>query len=238
MKSLQAIFFDIDDTLCATSEFTQRARMDAIQAMIDIGLKLPKEYLWNELMEVIQEFTTNYSQHFDKLLLRIPPESYQHINKAILVAVAVVAYHDAKKNYLKVYSDCIRLLDFLKPLPILKGIITEGFAVKQAEKLVRLNLYSYLDDQAIFITDQIGISKTNPKIFQLICQRCNILPENTLYVGDNPYKDIDSANASGIITVRVRRGKYKEVDGKTNAVYDIQNLDELQTIVQKLIRKE
>lgn len=236
--ALQAIFFDIDDTLCATSEFTQRARMDAIQAMIDIGLNLPKEYLWNELMEVIQEFSTNYSQHFDKLLLRIPPESYQHINKAILIAVAVVAYHDAKKNYLKVYADGIRLLEFLKPLPILKGIITEGFAVKQAEKLVRLNLYSYLDDQAIFITDQIGISKTNPKIFQLICQRCHILPENTLYVGDNPYKDIDSANASGVITVRIRRGKYKEVDGKTNALYNIQNLEELQTIVQKLMRKE
>ncbi|HNZ67576.1 MAG TPA: TIGR02253 family HAD-type hydrolase [Planctomycetota bacterium] len=232
-KPLQAIFFDVDDTLCATTEFTQQARKDAIQAMINYGLNLPHEYLYNELQEVIQEFSSNYTQHFDQLLLRIPTHTYQNINKAILIAAAVAAYHDAKHCYLKPHPDVQRFLEYLEPMPIIKGVITQGFAIKQAEKLIRLNIYTYLDCNAIFITDQIGISKSNPKIYTHTCQKCNIQPEQTIYIGDNPIHDIDTANKAGLITVRVYRGKYKDKNGETQAHYEIQNLDQLQTILQQ-----
>src|SRR5690348_16406221 len=45
MAQLSAVLFDIDDTLCATTEFAKLARHNAITAMIEAGLKAPVEEL-------------------------------------------------------------------------------------------------------------------------------------------------------------------------------------------------
>ena len=42
---------------------------------------------------------------------------------------------------------------------------THGWTGKQSEKLIRLGLVPYLDMQAVFISDQVGISKPNPKLY-------------------------------------------------------------------------
>ena len=42
MPKLRAIFFDIDDTLYSTSEFSELARSASIDSMIEAGLNLSK----------------------------------------------------------------------------------------------------------------------------------------------------------------------------------------------------
>ena len=43
MALLDAVFFDIDDTLFPTTEFAQRARWNAVKAMVAAGLELPEK---------------------------------------------------------------------------------------------------------------------------------------------------------------------------------------------------
>ena len=95
---------------------------------------------------------------------------------------------------------------FLSKTPLILGIITEGLEVKQAEKLVRMRVNQYLSPNAVFISNQIGISKPNPKIYQRACSDLNLRPAETMYVGDNPAHDIDPPNEIGMVTVRMRRG--------------------------------
>lgn len=234
-QPLHAIFFDLDDTLCATSTFTKEARKNAVQAMIDIGLRMPHDILLTELMEVITEFGSNYSQHFDKLLLRIPSQAYEGINPAILVATAINAYHSTKYKSFAVYPDVIPFLqNLIDTSPILLGIITDGLATKQAEKLLLLKIYAYFARNAIFISDQIGISKVNPKIYQYVSRKIQIQPQYTMFIGDHPERDIDSANQAGWISVRIQRdGKYNHLAGKTQATHTIKNLEELWNILQQ-----
>ena len=71
MSALSAVLFDIDDTLFGTTEFAGRARKNAVRAMCEAGLDLPIEDVERELAEVIAEFSSNYSRHFDKLLVRL-----------------------------------------------------------------------------------------------------------------------------------------------------------------------
>ena len=71
-EKLDAVFFDIDDTLFSTSEFADRARRASVDAMIRVGLKHDPKVLVQELAEVVSEFTSNYDHHFDQLLRRIP----------------------------------------------------------------------------------------------------------------------------------------------------------------------
>ncbi len=232
-RTISAVFFDIDDTLFSTSEFAAAARRNAVDAMMRYGLRMPREVLLRELEEVISEFSSNYEHHFDKLLVRLPRRAFEGVNPAILSAAAIVAYHDTKFRQLAPYEGVIEALEVLARTDLIRGVITSGLQIKQSEKLIRLGVYPYLTPGAIFISDQIGIGKPNPKIYQKACEALNIPPPEAVYVGDNPVTDIDPANKIGMITVRMRGpGKHANVEGATAATHEIQNLRDLVAILR------
>ncbi len=234
LRELGAIFFDIDDTLYSTSQFAAQARKNAVEAMRLHGLNLPGEILLRELEEVISEFSSNYEHHFDKLLLRVPPSSYEGINPVILVSAAVVAYHDTKFRQLEAYPDVREVLEKLSRTELILGVITAGPAVKQAEKLMRLGLLPYINREAIFISDQIGISKPNVKLYRWACVKSGVDPKQAMYIGDNPVNDIDPPKRLGMITVRNRRsGKYRNLEGETVPDYEIEDFYDLLNILKR-----
>ena len=230
---LDAIFFDIDDTLFSTSVFAEKARRSAVEAMIQTGLQGDKDRILKELGEVVEEFSSNYGQHFDKLLLRLPPESLANHNPALLVASGMVAYHDTKFREFKVYDDVYEVLKTLSDLDLTRGIISAGLRVKQAEKIIRLHIHEFLTPGAIFITDQVGISKPNPKLYQHVLESLDLRPERTMYVGDHPENDVDPCNSLGIITVWNRRsGRHSQTQGKSKPDYEIRDFYDLRSILR------
>ena len=230
MTALRAILFDVDDTLCATTEFARRARLNAVRAMIDAGLDVPEAEIYAELQEVIREFSSNYEHHFDKLLLRFPREKTDHLNRALVVAAGVTAYHDTKFREWKPFPGVTELFSELKLTGIQLGIITHGLAVKQAEKLIRLQLLPYLDPKAIFISDAIGISKPNPKLYQLALRRLGLEAHQVMYVGDNPTNDIDPPNSLGMITVWAR-AMAKHAEGDHQPTHVIESFSDLRQLL-------
>jgi putative hydrolase of the HAD superfamily len=116
----------------------------------------------------------------------------------------VTAYHDTKFREWKPFAGVRELFAELKQVGMRLGVITHGLAVKQAEKLIRLELLPYLDPQAIFISDAIGISKPNPKLYQLALRRMELSPAEVMYVGDHPAHDIGPPKSLGMITVWAR----------------------------------
>jgi putative hydrolase of the HAD superfamily len=213
VAKLDAIFFDIDDTLCATTAFAQRARRNAVKAMIAAGLKAPEELVYRELDDVIAEFSSNYEHHYDKLLLRLDPKSLEHVNPALVVAAGIAAYHDTKFRELQPFEGVRELFRDLRQAGVRLGVITHGLTVKQAEKLVRLQLVAYLDPEAIFISDQIGVAKTNPKLYQAALERSNVRPERAMYVGDNPRNDVVPPRSLGMKTCWARMVDRHPLDG-------------------------
>ncbi|MCA8963219.1 MAG: HAD-IA family hydrolase, partial [Planctomycetes bacterium] len=153
--------------------------------MIKAGLRMEENDLLQELDEVVREFSSNYEFHYDKLLRRIDPALYAGVNPAILIAAGVIHYHQTKFKQLRVFPDVLRVLRQLSKSKVLLGIITAGLTIKQAEKILRLRIYQYLDPKAIFISDQIGISKPNVKLYQRACESVGVRPEEAMYVGDN-----------------------------------------------------
>lgn len=232
-SDLDAIFFDIDDTLFSTSVFAEKARRNAVEAMLNVGLKASKEALLKELAEVVEEFTSNYDRHFDKVLLRLPSLATEGINPAIVISAGMVAYHDTKFRDLKVYDDVYEVMRALADTPMIRGIVSSGITIKQTEKIIRLHIYEFLSPEAIFITDQIGINKSNPKLYQRVLEELNLRPERTMYVGDHPHNDIDSCNEIGIITVWNRRsGRHARAPGKTKPKHEIHDFYDLREILR------
>ncbi len=233
-KTLKALIFDIDDTVYSTTEFALMARKNAVQAMIKAGLRVDEDECLHELEEVLREFGSNYEHHFDKLIQRLPPETYDPGASVILVAAGMVAYHQTKFRNFAPYEDAIEVLRQLKARNLLLAIVTSGIGIKQAEKIVRLDLHHLVSPQYIFITDVIGISKTNPKLYMRACKTLGVKPEQAVYVGDNPVVDVDVPKRIGMKTILSRRtGKYLEVEGKSKPDHIVHNFwDVLEVIDQ------
>lgn len=232
--ALRAIFFDIDDTLFSTSTFAERARENSVDAMLGMGVRCGRDVMLRELEEVVQEFSSNYEHHYDKLLSRLPLEATIGLNTPLVVAAGVVGYHETKFRELSSYDDVNEVLRILSRTDLILGIISNGVTLKQMEKLIRLQAYRFINPTAIFISDHVGIGKPNPKLYRRALDRVGIAPSQAMYVGDHPVNDVDGAKAAGLVTVWNRReGKHLNLVGETSPDHVIFNFWDLLDVVQE-----
>lgn len=231
---LRAILFDIDDTLYSTTAFAAQARRNSVEALRGLGVAYPANLLLKELDEIISEFSSNDENHYGRLLKRLPRRTFEGINPAVLVAGAVRAYHETKLTHLKPFPDVPPVLRRLARTDLIRGVVTAGLEIKQAEKLLRLGVYGWLTPTALFISDQIGISKPNPKLYRRACDEIGVHPGEAMYVGDNAVTDVDPANAVGMITVLCRRGgKHDRERGQTRPRHEVSDFNGLLQILER-----
>ena len=68
------------------------------------------------------------------MIARLPAPVSAGLNKEILVASGVVAYHETKWRELKVYDDVYEILRWLDERDdLVRGIISAGLGIKQAD---------------------------------------------------------------------------------------------------------
>jgi putative hydrolase of the HAD superfamily len=233
---LDVVLFDIDDTLYSTTAFATDARRNAVTAMIAHGLAMDEEEAVRELLEVVREFTSNYDEHLDRFLDRVGPARWGGRNPAVLIAAGVVAYHQTKERQLVPVPDAVSLLRGLHRARVRTGIVSAGLRVKQAEKLVRLGVLPWLDPGAIFFSDQMGVSKPNPKIYAKACEALKVAPARALYVGDRPETDVAPARAAGMKTCHYRgaHGRYGDVPANPPADHEVERLTDLAPILRNV----
>lgn len=231
---LRAIFFDIDDTLFSTSSFAERAREASVDAMLGMGVRASRETVLAELNEVVREFSSNYEHHFDKLLSRLPIDATAGLCAPLVVAAAVIAYHETKFRELVAYDDVTEVMRLLWRSGLTLGVITSGLTVKQAEKIVRLRVHRFIDPKAVFISDAVGIGKPNPKLYRRAVDRLGLAPSEAMHVGDHPINDVDASNAAGMISVWSRReGRHLHAQGASTPTHVIDNFWDLLDIVRE-----
>jgi putative hydrolase of the HAD superfamily len=231
---LGAVLFDIDDTLFSTTQFAKVARRNAVRAMLATGLDLSEEVVLRELEEVLAEFSSNYEQHYDQLLKRLRPKCLERVNPALIVAAGVAAYHDTKYRELKPFDDVLPLLEALRKAGLVVGIVTHGWTIKQAEKIVRLGVVPYLSPRAVFISDQLGIAKPNPKIYALALRDLGISAAEAMYVGDSPSHDITPPKSLGMKAVWARRAsRHHPSVGDAIPDHVVDDFVELRTILRE-----
>jgi len=76
------------------------------------------------------------------------------------------------------------------------AIITNGATQVQKAKIEKTGLDKIFD--MVIISDEVGVSKPDPKIFNIALQNLNIKPEEALFVGDNLENDINGCQKAGL----------------------------------------
>lgn len=76
------------------------------------------------------------------------------------------------------------------------GIITNGSVERQKAKIAYTNLDRCFD--TVIISEEVGFSKPDKRIFEMALKRLDVNPEETLFVGDDLEKDIDGCQQAHI----------------------------------------
>ena len=82
--------------------------------------------------------------------------------------------------------------------------------------------------EAIVVSGEVGVGKPQPAIFQTVLKRLEVAPQDAIMVGDSLERDIEGAYQSGLKGIWVnRRGLPREPGYETSVYAEIASLDEL-----------
>lgn len=227
---VKAIIFDIKDTLYDSSLQMRMARLNAIRAMIEAGLPVDLETGYKKLEDIVKIYGPDYDKHFDKLLEHLGLKWNPRV-----IAAGVVAYRETSQVYLKPFPETIPTLIKLRDQRYKLGVVSDGVAVKEWQKLIQLGVHHLF--HSVVISEECGSMELNSDIFLRCLEELNSRPEEALYVSSRPNEAIIHANRAGLITIRLRRGNHRmempEV-AEAKAAYEIESLSEIFDILRVL----
>ncbi|MFY7843426.1 MAG: YjjG family noncanonical pyrimidine nucleotidase [Rhabdochlamydiaceae bacterium] len=144
------------------------------------------------------------------------------------------------KNIESFYQSC--LLKFTDWLPHAKEalialgklykivIVTNGFTDIQKRKCQKMGLYDLID--LLIVSQEWGVSKPNPKIFQKAIESVGCYSEKALVIGDSLESDHKGAVNAGVDFCWVNIKKEKKEFGVSAPKYEVSSIKELIAILE------
>ncbi|MEM2028433.1 MAG: HAD family hydrolase [Candidatus Bathyarchaeia archaeon] len=226
---IKAVTFDIEDTLYDSSLQMRMARLNAIRAMIEAGLPIDVETRYKRLEEIVNEYGAHYGKHFDKLLERLGLRWNPRV-----IAAGVVAYRETSQAYLKPFPDTVPTLIQLRDHKYKLGVISDGLAVKEWQKLIHLGVHHLF--HSVVISEECGTLELTDEVFRRCLRELNVKPHEAIYVSSRLNKAIKNANKVGLISVRLRRGDHcveEPESPEACAKYEIDNLSQIFEVIEE-----
>ncbi len=223
---VKAVIFDLDDTLISEKEYIKSGYRH-IAEVIGQRFNINKDQVYIDLFQLFRESPHNV---FNRLY-----EKYQieYSKEMIIDLVNEYRGHFPDVQY---YDDVMQCLNELKVLGVKIGIITDGYAQAQRQKLKAVEADMYFDE--IIVTDELGRDywKPHPKAFEIIKERFGVSFDEMIYVGDNPGKDFYISTIYPIKTVRIFRDGVHKDNFYLDGIREDFIIDELTKILE-IIRR-
>ena len=192
------IVFDLDDVLYEEKSFYYSG-IDAIVNFISNEYNIPKNKI---LMFLKNRNKENRKKIIDDMLINFNIYSKSRVRKCL----SIYRMHFPK---IKISADAIYCLKNLKKNTCY--IVTDGNKLVQLNKIKALGLEKFM--KKCFLTSNYGLknAKPSPYCFLKICNIENVEPKEVVYVGDDPNKDFVGIKPLGFQTVRLLKGRYKNL---------------------------
>lgn len=192
------IYFDLDDTLLDHRAAEQAALADCCAAFAD--------HFGGHEVGVVQE---TYHRHNAPLWRRyasgeIGREDVQRLRfEGLCEALGLgLDARELGEAYMARYAERWRWVDgaeaafhaIAERLPV--GLLTNGFAEAQHAKLDRFPVLRERSD-AVVVSEEVGVMKPHPLIFQHAAELAGVAPGQILYVGDSLHSDVEGGRGAG-----------------------------------------
>lgn len=189
------VAFDLDDTLYSESDFLK----SGFRAVAQMAFPLLKHTSYTDIDSLHNALIEVYGKGrnaFDWLAEQVEADSQAFINEC----VKTYRFHTPE---IKPYTGVLSLLQSLSENGVRMGIITDGRALSQRNKIRALGIEKFFAPENIFISEECGCDKTSIDSWQMLVHHypnaCRFV-----YVGDNPAKDFRIPNMLGWTTIGLR----------------------------------
>lgn len=221
----KAVLFDLDNTLVDFVGMKKRATRSAAHAMVAAGLEEDAESLSSELFDFYLGYWIEADDAFEKFLLK----KYGKADIRVLAA-GVNSYLKEKYLCLHAYPGVKETLGSLKKMGLKMAVVSDGTRLKAWMRLNEAGIDGFFDCVVTF--DDTGKKKPSSEPFRKAVEELGVSPEQCLFVGDWPDRDIAGAQAVGMKTVLAVYGCIKDKNG-VKADYEIVNIKEILDIIKK-----
>ncbi|MBF0592276.1 MAG: HAD hydrolase-like protein [Nitrospirae bacterium] len=202
MKDIRAVLFDLDDTLYPEMDFV-RSGFRATTSFLEARFGVDPRATFEAMMAALER--DGRGMVFDTVLRELGLWElglYRHeLTKTLLYL------YRSHRPEICLYDDVLPFLYYLRASDIRTGLITDGMASVQRNKIRALGLEDILD--VIICTDELGREYWKPSLvpFKVALELLpgGIAPEEAVYIGDNPGKDFIAPNELGMTSIQIAR---------------------------------
>ena len=204
---LEAVLFDLDDTLHDDTLAYRRAG-ERVAADVAAERNVSAERLFAAYIAEADAFWAGLSSaNVGMPMVGLRAQMWLTALRAVgvedepLAVRCAAAYNAYRRDHLQLFPGALELLGRLRARGYKLGMITNGVAETHREKIVVLGLEEVFDE--IFIADEVGLAKPDPRIFLLAAERLGVAPQRCAMVGDRYDRDVRGAQDAGMFTVFV-----------------------------------
>lgn len=216
---IKAVLFDLDGTLLNRDESVKKFIDDQYDRLNKWVGHIPKDEYMTRFIELDQRGYVWKDKVYQQLIkeFNIPQISWREL---------LQDYVSNFKFHCVPFDNLIPMLEDLKKENFKLGMITNGYGQFQMDNIKALGIENYFD--VILVSEWEGIKKPDPQIFKKALEQLDVLPNESIFVGDHPENDVGAAQKNGMKAIWKRDIQWDTV----NAEFIIDDLKELPLIVK------
>lgn len=197
---VRGVLFDLDDTLfdhhaCA------RAALSGVHDAHACFESVPFEEFEQRHARILEEL------HADVLAGRrgldaARVERFRRLFESVgasagdaLLQAAAAAYRERYMSARRAIAGAVALLGEVRRRARV-AVVSNNLLEEQQQKLRHCALDAHVD--ALVVSEEVGVSKPDPRIFEVALERLGVVPDEAVMIGDSWAADVAGARAAGI----------------------------------------
>ncbi len=194
---MQALIFDLDDTLYDQIQPFRRAVLKHLQVSADRlePLYIAFRYYSDEIFEAATTGKVSlYDSHVYRMKAALADFGYT-VTEA--EAIAIQLDYELYQGQLELDSMFEELFTYCQQEGIELGVITNGPHRHQLRKIRSLGLDQWIAEDRLVISGQVGVTKPAVNIFKLLESRLDVETGAICYLGDSFENDVIGSKQAG-----------------------------------------
>ncbi|MBK1790909.1 HAD family hydrolase [Persicirhabdus sediminis] len=217
---IEHLIFDLDQTLVDRSSTLRKFVHNQHARLLAGRSELTAEDYWAGIQRFDKNGYASKSEMFEQTaeFLQLPVPASELLEDFLSNYGADAVLFDGVHEVLSQLQKTYQL-----------ALLSNGRSKAQRAKIASTGLAGYFD--LTIISQEVGMKKPDPRIFQLCLRQLEAQPHQCLYLGDHPVNDVETAKSCGLLGVWRANDHYQppaQSDGQ------IQSLSQLPQLLEKL----
>jgi putative hydrolase of the HAD superfamily len=200
---VNALLLDLDDTLLDYSGGVDESWREAcVTCCVPVGLDV--ERLMKTLVETRQQFWSDPSRHRQERVNMV--RAWQRIAAGALTSLGIACdgldatmareYAARRRAAMQLFPDALETLEELRARGVPLGLVTNGDAGQQRDKIERFELAPFFE--VMVIEGEFGAGKPDEAVYRHALDHLGVAPGETSMVGDHLEFDVAGPQRLGL----------------------------------------